>query len=156
MYLKRKTLLFIAGGVWFSSGLYLMILGLRFLEASVNTSSTPFLSLLEHYLSRDYALVMVIVAAIILGQLKGRSVMTRAALRASNRILHLPEPAHIKNLYSGRFYLVIVFMISLGVVLKLLQLPLDVRGAVDVVIGTALIQGAVVYFKQTTLLSSHL
>ena len=38
-------------------------------------------------------------------------------------------------------------MVGLGALIKVLNLPLDVRGAIDIVIGSALINGAMIYFR---------
>lgn len=159
MTCKRKTLLFTAGTIWFAIGLYLMLLGMRFLETSLAPNSiSPCIDFLQASLntSRDIAVVAIVATALALGQVKGRTVLTKAAIRESDRILMLPEPAPIKHLYSKRFYILMVVMMSLGISLKLFDVPLDIRGGIDLLIGVALIQGAVTYFKKTAVRHAHL
>jgi hypothetical protein len=158
MYCKQRTLLFIAGSIWFGMGLYLMIIGMGFLEVSIAPDThAPLLSALEDTVgSRDVTVVLLVALALVVGQIKGRTILTKAALRQADRILSLPEPTHIKNLYTGRCYLLIAIMMGLGMGMKYFGVPLDIRGAIDVTVGVALIQGAVAFYKQTATAPSHL
>ncbi|MDP1835827.1 MAG: hypothetical protein Q8K75_07860 [Chlamydiales bacterium] len=158
MYCKKRTLLFIAGSIWFGMGLYLMIIGMGFLEVSLAPDvHAPLLTSLENLFgARDITVVLLVALALVIGQIKGRTVLTKAALRQADRILSLPEPTHIKNLFSGRFYVLMAIMMGLGIGMKYFGVPLDIRGAIDVTVGVALIQGAVAYYKQTATAPSHL
>jgi hypothetical protein len=53
----------------------------------------------------------------------------------------------LTQIYSPTYYLLIGIMIGLGLSLKIFGLPIDIRGLVDVTIGAALINGAMLYFR---------
>jgi hypothetical protein len=126
-----------------------MPLGLRFLNSSFALEAdTPLLDLLTAWISdRDHALLAVIIVAMLVGQLKGRTILAKAAGREISRIRLLSDPASITQLYSGRFYILVAVMMCLGISMKVFNVPLDVRGGIDLMVGIALIQGSLSYFK---------
>ena len=151
VHLSHKTLMLIAGVLWLAIGLYLMPLGLRYLEACLtNPGYTPLLALLQGFVSSpDYALVFIIAVALVIGQMKGRVILSKSANREVTRIRSLPDPSPLLHLFSGRFYLLMVIMMSLGMAMTLFSVPLDIRGLIDVIVGVALIQGSLVYLRSS-------
>ncbi|MCC5832958.1 MAG: hypothetical protein JJU12_07960 [Chlamydiales bacterium] len=153
MKFKHRTLIMIAGLVWFAIGISLLILGVRFI---LETMRTPIVlpgkfSLLEiasTFISdRSNAVVLLLTFGLLLGFLKGRMVLGKTANRQVERILTLPNPANLKHLYTKAHYLLIALMIGLGVSLRHLPISLDTRGVVDVAVGSALMNGAMLYFR---------
>lgn len=155
--LQHKTLVIIAGVIWMTVGMVLMPLGLHFLELCITSDVyTPLLtSLLGLVSNPGNAVVCLIAVALIVGQLKGRTVMVKVASREVSRIRTLPEPAPLKDIFSPRFYMLMVFMMSLGMGMNFLGVPLDIRGTIDVTVGIALIQGALAYFRLIKTIHAH-
>lgn len=155
MKFKHTTLILIAGFVWLAIGILLLSLGLNFL---LDTLKDPGLTHIAGKFSISNAcarfsadptkrVILIITAALLLGYMKGKMALGKSVKRQINRIEALPNPASLKYLYGKGYYALIALMISLGVLLRYLPITLDTRGAIDVVIGSALINGARLYFQ---------
>jgi hypothetical protein len=83
----------------------------------------------------------------VVGMLKGYFIMKRTALRISNRILEQSLPLSLKTIYPLSYWFLIALMASLGLFFNLLALPPIIRGVIDTAVGTALLFGAIFYFK---------
>jgi hypothetical protein len=90
--------------------------------------------------------LFLITAALWVGFMKGRFVFAKTVQKSVDRILLLSNPVEISQIYTKKYYLLLGSMFFLGFLMKFT--PMDVRGAVDIIIGSALIQGAVLYFRQ--------
>jgi hypothetical protein len=154
MKLSHGKLIVISGLVWFAIGLYLLQLGLALLLGGVdpvNVASKEHYPLIKtlylYFGSFENAVLALIVAALLVGYIKGRYVLGKSAKRGVARILGFPNPTNLSNIYSGKYYILLAAMVALGVSIKYLGLSNDIRGLVDAAIGSALINGAMVYFK---------
>lgn len=148
---RHKTLYIISGLVWLAIGATLFKLGAGFLYTSINlTENTPLLSSIQPLLSTENALVVVIALSLIIGVLKGRVVLQKSARRSCERIRKLPEPASIFSIYSLGNYLIIACMMGLGMSMKYISLPLDIRGFIDIAVGAALIEGSRYFFRASS------
>lgn len=151
---SHAMLIFLSGFVWLAVGSFLLSLGLNFIvEALLKENvaqSHPILNFLAHYLgSLDTAALVWVIFALLIGFLKGRSVFSKSVNRSVNRILALPNPSSLSKIYTPSYYLLLGAMVLLGVLIRFA--PLDIRGGVDVAVGYALINGAVLYFRQAWL-----
>ncbi len=148
-HLSHKSLILIAGIAWLGMGLYLMPLGLRYLESCLtNPGYTPLITSLQSLVSNpDYAVVLIIAIALAVGQMKGRVILAKAANREISRIRSLPNPSPLQHIFSSRFYMLMAIMMSLGIGMTLLAVPLDIRGFIDTIVGVALIQGSIIYLR---------
>lgn len=148
----HSVLLFLSGLVWLVVGCNLLPLGLRLLLGTLDPSAqswTPLLDSLAHLIQQpEQAVQLIVLAGLLLGFLKGRTVMAKAVAREVARIRALPNPAPITCLYGIKAVIVLAIMGLLGMSMKWFQVPPDVRGGIDIAIGAALINGAVIYFKQ--------
>ena len=88
-----------------------------------------------------------VAVCLMIGYLKGKHVLGKSAVRGIERIRAFPNPTSLGNIYSAKYYVLLAIMIGLGLSIKYLGLPHDVRGAIDVAIGAALINGALIYFR---------
>lgn len=130
-------------------GIFLLSLGIVFVVQTLQTNHFSLIAFLSNYVrDRQNATAIVLTAALFVGYLKGRYVLSKSAHRQILRILTLPNPANLKYIYSKGYYLLILSMILLGISLRFLPIALDVRGAVDIAIGSALINGAMIYFRK--------
>lgn len=155
MKLKHNTLIFLAGLTWLIIGVFLLSLGIHFI---LETIRTPLLTqiagrfsiafFVEKFTSdRTQAILWILCFSLLVGYLKGKMVLAKSVHRQIKRIDSLQNPAHLKHLYSKGYYLLVALMICLGMVLRFLPITLDTRGAIDMAIGAALINGAVLYFR---------
>lgn len=148
------TLIFLSGLVWFAVGCFLLPLGLNFIVDCLLRENAaqphPVLNFLAPYTGGlDQAALLWIAFALLVGFLKGRRVFAKSVHRSVNRILALPNPASLGKIYSPAYYLLLGSMVLLGVLVRFTTQ--DIRGGVDVAIGSALINGAMLYFKQAWL-----
>ncbi len=63
------------------------------------------------------------------------------------RLLTFEGTIQIKDAYAPSYWALIGMMVLLGMAVKYLPIPMLVRGMVDVTVGSALINGALIYFK---------
>lgn len=148
---SHSTLIFISGFIWMAVGCFLLPLGLNFIVSSLLKESSglshPILNFFSHYTGgMDEAALLLVGIALLVGYLKGKAVFKKSVNRSVNRILALPNPSSLSKLYTPAYYVLLAIMVSLGAVLR--YVPVDVRGAVDVAVGTALINGSILYYRQ--------
>lgn len=155
MKFKHPTLIILAGLVWFAIGTFLLSLGIRFILETVRDPVLAYLpgrfSLLastSKFISDiNLAVILLLTFGLVLGLLKGRMVLGKTVHRQVQRISTLPNPASLKHLYTKAHYLLIALMIGLGISMRYIPITLDTRGVVDVAIGSALMNGALLYFR---------
>lgn len=82
-----------------------------------------------------------------IGFIKGRFILAKTVRRVVGRILSLPLPIRAGQVYAKSYWFLISGMMGLGMLMRFF--PNEVRGVVDVTIGSALINGAMLYFRAT-------
>ncbi len=149
--MNKKTLVRLAGAVWLIVGMFLLVKGVQLFKAALANPDTTVLAggLGTLTGSIDNAVVALIAIALVLGSIKGRFVLKRSAEREIARIHGQGDKLSLTQLYSGRLCILIVLMMALGMLLRFTGVPVDVRAVVDVAVGSALIRGAMVYFRAT-------
>jgi hypothetical protein len=152
MKLSHVKLIVISGLVWFGIGVYLLQLGLNLLlegvHHPVHTDQFPLLKALAPFTGGfEMAVVMVVVIALFIGYFKGRYVLGKSAKRGVERIRSFANPAPLQHIYSPKYYLLLGGMVALGISIKYMGLDHDVRGLIDAAIGSALINGSMIYFR---------
>lgn len=145
--MKQRTVIFIGGFIWLLVGIFLLTLGLNFiLKGTVDPSKFSILSLFR-FTTPQNAPFFVITLFLWIGFLKGKYVLGKSVIRQVKRVKALAEPISLKDLYSKGYYLLMASMILLGLSMRYIPISVDTRGAIDVAIGAALIQGAALYFR---------
>lgn len=145
---SHSKLIAFSGLIWLTGGVFLMQLGINFLGNPAEESSRPLLnSISPLFGGTEPAAVVLIAIALFVGYFKGRFVLGKTVKRTVERIANLPNPTSLMNIYSFKYYLILGSMVGLGALIKFLNIPLDARGAIDITIGSALINGAMLYFK---------
>lgn len=153
---KHVTLIVLAGAIWLLMGIYLLNMGLHLISEKAalhfyETHTSSLLGILAAYFGGiQEAAVALIASAMLIGYFKGKYVLAKTVSRMVKRIREFPEPVALRRIYGVRFYVLIAIMILLGVLIRFLGTPIDIRGAVDVVIGAALINGALLYFRHAS------
>lgn len=151
MYLSKTTWIAISGVIWFVVGVGLLTLGLNFIvfkaQMEVHETTSLIAKIAPIAGGREQAALVLIAIGLILGFVKGRCVLVKTVRRVVERILTLPSPVKMTQIYSKSYFILIGSMILLGLSMKWLGLPMEIRGAIDVAIGSALMNGAVAYFR---------
>ncbi len=127
--MSHRAWISISGLIWAVAGILLLYKGLKIL------SDLP---------DKDVAL-WAIAAGLFIGFLKGRFVLSRTVQRISKRILFLPTPIQFIDAYPKSYWILISSMMALGVVMRFV--PNLWHGFIDVAVGSALINGAMLYFR---------
>lgn len=151
MQLSKATWIAISGLVWFVVGIGLLTLGLNFIvyKAQMDLSETTSLIAKISPLvgGREQAALGLITLGLIIGFIKGRFVLVKTVKRVTERILSLEPPMRLSQIYSRGYLFLIGGMILLGVSMKWIGFPAEIRGLIDVAVGSALMNGASVYFR---------
>jgi hypothetical protein len=150
--MSKRAQLWIAfsGVVWFTVGVFLLVFGVKLLVfASLEAGKGAYLlsKVVTLTKSKERAALLLLVLGLILGFAKGRFVLSKTVMRVANRISSLPEPIRISQVYPVGYIGLIGCMMLLGMAMKWLAVPLDVRGAIDVAVGSALMNGGMFYFR---------
>lgn len=139
-----------SGLLWMAVGVFLLMIGVRFIaqEALLNpVPSVIMQTLFQIGGGKEPGAFLLIVLALFVGFFKGRFVLSKTVKKVVMRIAHLEEPIALKSVYNARYLLLIALMVSFSMMIKFFHVPLDIRGFIDVAIGSALINGASFYFR---------
>lgn len=152
--LSHTTLIVISGAIWMAVGCFLLPLGLNLLVGGIvpeqlrQGAEYPLVDVLAPFFgARENSILVLIVFGLYVGYLKGRHVLGKSARRGIARIQAFPNPTSLANIYAWPYYLLLALMVGLGMSIKYLGIPNDIRGVVDITIGAALINGAMIYFR---------
>lgn len=147
--LSHTTLIMISGCIWLAVGCFLMPLGLKLLLSAVEepTGSYPIIEGLSGIIDVNQAVVVLIALGLFIGHFKGKYVLGKSVRRGVARILSLPNPTQLSKIYDLKYYILLGSMVALGMSIKYFGIPNDIRGFIDVAIGAALINGALIYFR---------
>lgn len=159
MKMSHKNLIILAGTIWLAVGLFLFPLGVNFLAGAavdpilIRQGSYPLISLLSPYVGGyETAAVVLITVALMVGSIKARKIFSKVVKKAITRITTFPNPTAVTNIFGIKYLLLIGLMICLGFLMRYFEVPKDVRGVIDVAVGSALIRGALAYYKEVSLL----
>lgn len=147
------TIAIVASGIlWLIIGIFLLTKGLNLVVLATHAEQFGVRSTLIPYVTtfvsgREQAALLLITVALIVGLLKGRLVLIKSVKRVVARIHSLPQPLKINQVYSWGYLAIIAGMMGLGMLIRVLKLPADIHGLVDVAIGSALINGSMIYFR---------
>jgi hypothetical protein len=151
MRLSKTTWIAISGMIWFVVGVGLLTLGINFIvfkaQMEVHETTSLIAKIAPMAGGREKAALALIAMGLIIGFIKGRYVLVKTVRRVVERILTLPSPVKMSQIYSRGYLMLISGMILLGLSMKWLGLPTEIRGLIDVAIGSALMNGAVAYFR---------
>jgi hypothetical protein len=150
MILSKRTWFIISGIKWLGIGVMLLMKGLRLITSAAEqtTVATP---LIKAFLSfagtRHQGALLIVCLGLFIGFIKGRTILARTVSRIAERIHLQPGGLSLKQVYDQRYWIVIALMMTLGMILRFLPIPVDIHGGIDVAIGSALINGAMLYFR---------
>lgn len=137
-----KTALFLLGFLWLLAGVMLFTKGVTLLQ-----HPSTFFSQFS-WMPKKELPILLLCLGLFLGQFKARTVLRKAA---NKRIEEMRARSAFSffQVFNLQYFLLIVIMSSLGMLLNFLSTPSDLRGFIDITIGTALMQSSFFYFKAT-------
>lgn len=150
--ISHTVMITLSGLIWLAIGVMLLSLGLNFivdsiLKDSVASMHRPLLDIFGSLAGGyEQAAILVIALALLIGFAKGRFVFAKTVGKTVARILALPNPAPLSQIYTKGYYILLAGMVFLGFLVRFF--PFDIRGFIDVIIGSALINGSLLYFRQ--------
>lgn len=149
MRLSKTALIVCSGLLWFLVGTMLMIKGLRWIVLPIREGGDLLLArtLCSKGGSKEQAAIVLILLALIVGFVKGRFVLAKTVARVTKRIESLPDPAPVGEVYGMQYLLLIGGMMGLGISLRWLPIPCEIKGMIDVAVGYALMHGGLTYFR---------
>ncbi len=136
--MSRRTWIFISGLIWAMVGFLLLYKGLGILGTLPDQNVATWL----------------VAGGLLVGFIKGRFVLSRTVNRISTRIAGLSEPVHFLEVYPKSYWILLSSMMGLGMLMRML--PANVHGFVDVAVGSALLNGAALYFRAARALGQQL
>ena len=150
--LRHSSLVVISGMLWLGIGVFLLQLGLNLLMTAIapraNMEAYPLLKAMSSLTGEiEQAIMVVITLGLLVGYFKGKYALGKSVQRVVARIKTLPNPVSPTRMYGRAYYILIGLMILLGISMRVFGLANDIRGAVDVTVGAALINGAFNYFR---------
>ncbi len=154
MKFSQVTCVVMSGLIWFLIGLFLLTKGLNWIVYTTHFATSSIL--LDFFVSfvndKEQAALALITVALFIGFLKTRIVLHKTVKRVVQRIFSLEAPIPLSKVYKPSYYGLILGMMLLGMGLRFLQVPGDFMGLIDVAVGSALLNGAVLYFRYAFLL----
>lgn len=144
--MTHRTWIAISGAIWLAVGSLLLYKGLHFIADGTVIPGSLCGRLQGTFGSPQNAGAALIAIGLFIGFLKGRLVLSKTVKRVSLRIMALPLPIRFSQVYAPAYWILIAGMVGLGVAMRFLPL-IDLRGLIDVAIGSALINGAMLYFR---------
>ena len=104
----------------------------------------------------DSNLYYYLVGALVLGLVKGKFILKKSADRIIRHIVQFEEPLKWKQIFPKSFYFFMTIMMCFGIAIKFLPIDLVVKGSIDIFVGSALITGALYFFKKAWMIKMSL
>lgn len=152
MRLTHPVCILLSGAVWLGVGIMLLTKGLNLVVQAAHPDHfgakawiIPSLATVAG--GREQAALLIIATGLLLGFIKGRWVLVKSVHRTVAHILSQPSPLKFSQVYAKSYYFLILAMMGLGFLLKFLPVAADLKGLIDVAIGSALMNGALLYFR---------
>jgi len=146
---SRSTLITLSGLIWLVIGGLLFTKGAKWISSLDQNEWTPlydFLALFYPYPNQYSACILA--GCLLTGYLKSKWIFARTARKAIERISSLPNPVSILKIYPLKYYALIATMISLGYFVRQSNLPTDLRAAMYLSIGFALMRSSLYFLRK--------
>jgi len=147
---KPQLIIFLSGLPYFLAGIMLNRKGVNFIsEATSLAGELPSLTLpfvrplTSLFGDATMAMIFLVIIALVTGVFKGRKVIVPGVERNLLRLQAQTNPIPLTQTYDRKGWIILGVMMTLGMLINNLPVPIDVRGFVDVAVGVALIQGGV-------------
>lgn len=151
MRLQKWNAILFTGLVWLTIGFFLTMKGLKWIVYGMPADGF----LCKHLGSVQHASLVLIMFSLMLGFIKGRFVMVKTIQRVVRHILSQEGCLKTSSLYPKSYYIILTAMIFLGITCKFLPIPKIFLGFIDLTIGSALINGAMLYLRYSLLVRAE-
>jgi len=152
MKIRQGAAIALSGITWMGVGILLLTKGFSLILTPQGPESmalfTPKLVSLAGS-AQQVALILVCIGLLV-GYLKGRFVLSKTASRVISSIVSQPNPLPLTSIYPRSYLILLSSMIALGLSLKWISMPYDLKGVIDIAIGSALTNGSAFYFRHFT------
>ena len=145
--MQHRQWISISGFLWLAIGTFLLYKGLRYMSDAAESTASLCFKYQEQFGGPQQAASAFVALGLFIGYVKGRFVLSKTVNRVVQQIADLQLPIRFYQVYSRKYFILIGSMITLGISLKFMPISVDVRGCIDVAVGSALIQGALLYFR---------
>lgn len=148
MNIRHGLAIALSGVLWMSIGILLLLKGFGYLlhpSPELTPSLLPYLSSFGKDASQ--APLFLVSIGLVIGFIKGRFILAKTASRVIKKIESLPNPCPILSVYSPTYLILLGSMVFLGMLFKWLPIAYDIKGVIDVAIGSALTNGSAFYFR---------
>lgn len=146
--MRHKSWIVVSGFFWAAAGFSLLYKGLHLISQGAMGPNGGNSLAAAWFGGGERGATALVALGLLVGFVKGRFILAKTVKRVCDRILSLTLPIRIGQVYSSAYIILIGSMILLGMTLRFLPIPLDVRGVVDVAIGSALLNGSMFYFRR--------
>jgi len=136
------NILLFTGLMWLAIGFMLTLKGLNLLVGAMPVTS-------------QQTCMFLICTALLIGFIKGRFVLSKTVKKVSVHLLSQKGDLKINEAYPKSYRFILAGMVLLGFVVKMLPIPKTALGFVDLAIGSALVQGALHYFRYFNLVKAE-
>lgn len=143
--MKHRGWIAFSGLIWLLAGCSLLYKGLHFISDATKLPQALYFQ--QFFGSAQSTGTALIAIALGVGFLKSRFIFTKTVQRVTSRIYSLPLPVRLKDVYAPSYWVLIGSMMGLGFSMRYIGLPLELRGLIDAAIGSALVNGAMLYFR---------
>lgn len=159
MQIKTENALGCVTFVWLFAGTLLTWKGILFFEQSLFAweSSKVILPFLRSLclcfrLAPMHVLFGLVGLSLIIGYLKSYLVLRPSIKRIIWYLASQGKMVPLKGMLPRKDRLVLLLMVSIGVISRFLPIPFDVRGCIDMVIGSALVHGGMMLYQNRHLI----
>lgn len=143
MRIRSWNVVFFTGFVWFAIGFFLTLKGLNRIVYGIAEGGF----LCRWLGSVQQASLLLIALALIIGYAKGRFVMIKTVRRVVKHLIAQADRLKISTIYPKSYYILLSLMMALGMFCKFLPISKPFIGFIDLAVGSALINGATLYFR---------
>ena len=150
MTLSKRTWFIISTITWLGIGIMLLMKGLRLTVAAAEqpAGTTPLLKALVSFTGNPrQGSLLIICLGLFIGFIKGRTILAKTVSRIADRINQHSEGLSLQQAYDKKYWIILGLMMGIGVLFRVLPIPQDIHGGIDVAIGSALINGAMLYLR---------
>jgi len=145
--MKHRGWIALSGFLWFFIGASLLYKGLHLITDAAFQPDSLCDRMRGVFGTAQQAATLFIALGLFAGFFKSRFVLVKTVQRVVSRIASLPLPIRFKEAYSPSYWILIGSMVALGMTFRFLPIPIDIRGTIDIAIGSALVNGALFYFR---------
>ena len=134
MKIRHGAAIVFSGVIWMSVGIFLLTKGFSLL---LHPTSGPV----------EQTSLALVALGILIGFLKGKFILAKTSARVIAKILQKPNPCSIFSVYSKGYLGLLLGMMAMGMALRWVSIPYEIKGVIDVAIGSALTNGSAYYFR---------